>query len=149
MPVLSEQFAIALSEKIKDYTLLESLCTKYSLTLFTVLSPGNIINIDKEVSANPHLANEAVSLVEMCSHLSLFYAEPSFDYVNECIRIFAQSRAVRDFDAGTATIRSDAIQPELMSEYNINTTMEAVEFLNANPILTGVYIFVACWHMFR
>ena len=138
-----------LSEKINDYTLLESLRAKYGLTLFTVLSPGNIINIDKEVSANPHLANEAVSLVEMCSHLSLFYAEPSFDYVNESIRIFAQSRAVRYNNTGTVAIRSDTIQPELMSEYNIDTTAEAVDFLNSNPILTGVYIFVACYHMFR
>lgn len=142
MTLFNPELIVALSEKLDSFPLLKGIVAKHNITLFNVFSPAMIVNIDRAVSANPFVCSEAVSFLEMVTHLSLFYAEDGFDYVESCIGVITKSRTSWVDKSLSNSNMTGVSQSELMGEYFVNSTNDMAGFIARNPMYLGLYIYV-------
>ena len=147
MPIFNPEFLVVLEKKIDAFECIPSFIQKYSITPTSIASPANIQNLDKEVSANPQLANEAITLVEAVAHLSLFYAESGYSYVDAMTEQYVRLRTLHvssTFDANSLVMHED-----VMSEYNVLSQTDGERFIRSNPVMLGVYIYVTLFWLLR
>lgn len=129
---------VALSNQIDLYSSLKAVCAKHNLTLYNILTPGIIASIDSEVSANPYILSEALSLLETTEHLSVFYAQ---GYVDRLKASIAKTRCT--WKNHSAQVNEESLlQKDLMLEYFVASEEEATYFLDYNPVYLGLYIYI-------
>lgn len=135
--IMDPEFAIALLAHVDGkYPLLSTMEEKLGLTQFTLFSPANIHKVDGEVSANPNIINEAISLLEFCDVLSIFYSQSKFsDLVRDRI---LQARASQSTNSAGPT--SPILAMSVMREYFTDRSLE--NFICNNPSFLGIYIHI-------
>lgn len=147
MPMFNPEFLVVMEKKLDVFESMTSFIQKYAITPTSIASPANIQNLDREVSANPQLANEAITLVEAVTHLSLFYAETEYLYLDSMIQQYVRLRTLH-LEAGFNT-NSSAMHEDIMSEYNVLSNVDGEKFIRSNPVMLGLYIYVTLLWLLR
>lgn len=130
----TSDFMVVLCNQLQTCPAVKKLKDKNNLTLFNVLTPNSVVMIDNEITANPYILSEAMSLLEMSSQIGTFY---SYDFVGSVLKTIVESRYVPDSAAKDA-----CTQEELMQDYFINSTEDMHYFIRNNPVYLGIYIYV-------
>lgn len=130
--IFNPQFIIDLVAHVQGkYVSLTAIEEKLGLTAFTLFSPANLSKLDGEISANPNIVNEAVSLLEFCDLLSFFY---SSERLSNAVRdVILQSRTT-----SKVTENDPILNRTLMREYFTDESL--AKFLDSNPGFVGLYI---------
>ena len=138
---------MVMEKKLDVFECIPSFIQKHSITPTSIASPANIQNLDREVSANPQLANEAITLVEAVTHLSLFYAESGYSYIDSMVEQYVRLRTLHlstTFDTNSLVMHED-----IMSEYNVLSQADGEKFIRSNPVMLGIYIYVTLLWLLR
>ena len=147
MPIFNPEFLMVMEKKLDVFECIPSFIQKHSITPTSIASPANIQNLDREVSANPQLANEAITLVEAVTHLSLFYAESGYSYIDSMVEQYVRLRTLHlstTFDTNSLVMHED-----IMSEYNVLSQADGEKFIRSNPVMLGIYIYVTLLWLLR
>lgn len=141
----TSDFMVVLCNQLQACPSIKKLSDKNSLTLFNLLTPNYIISIDNEISANPYILSEAMSLLELASQLGTFY---SYDFVGCMKETVVDARAVwmsddnKEYRGKVNPDEGACTQQELMQDYFINSAKDMDYFLRNNPVYLGIYIYV-------
>lgn len=133
----NEQMVAALTAHVSGntYPALTNLVQKLGLNLFSVISPLTMQRMEVESASNPNIIGEAISLMELCDALSLFYQEDTEQIFSETVIDMIASTRTRIHRAQVASLNASA-----MNDYFTDEKFHA--FLLANPVFVGLYIFI-------
>lgn len=119
----------------QSYPALKGLKEKLGLSLFSVISPSTFQRLENETASSPNIISEAISLMEICDTLSLFYQENTELTFSESIITQISNTRTRVHRAQMTSLHASA-----MAEYFTDDKFHA--FLLANPVFVGLYIYV-------
>lgn len=131
-----------LAGQIPNCTSLKALTDKYGLSLYSVLTPSSISSIDAEIGANPFILSEAISLLEVASHLSdLYRQDGETTFIAMVERRLVEMRLTWTRFVQTST-DTRTLQQSLMDEYFVDSGNDLPRFLSQNPVYLGIYLYV-------
>lgn len=137
MAKFNETMVASLIQHISDgnYPALKNLCQVLNLNLFSCISPSTIQRLESETVTNPNIISEAISLMELCDTLSLFYQDDVDMTFSEVIIQHIGKLRTRIHMAEMPSMNSTVMQ-----EYFTDSKVE--KWLCANPLFVGLYIYV-------
>jgi hypothetical protein len=142
MPKHNVDLMVVLSNQITACSALKQIDQKFSLNLFNVFTPSMITALDSEISANPYLLSEAMSLLEVTNQLSAFYVQDSSsNFITDMRQSLSAARLTWSKRVGNDG-SSASIHKELMEEYFVSGESDFNLFLDNNPVYLGIYLYV-------